>query len=88
MEEELKKEILRLCNLKSTIPTDVYSMTDIIKNNIDVNFSCCNNCVAQIKYAQRILMNYYNSNIQNEQIINIPPPPKKKGCSACKNKNR
>jgi len=87
MEQVLKDEITRLLNLKMTIPSDVQSMTTIIRNNIDDTFTCCSNCVAQIKFAQRRLKEFYNSQVQQEEQINIYVQPQvKKGCSSCKKK--
>jgi len=43
--------------------------------------------VAQIKFAQRRLKEFYNSQVQQEEQINIYVQPQvKKGCSSCKKK--
>lgn len=87
MEQSLKDEITRLVNLKMTTPYDVQSMTTIIRNNVDNTFTCCSNCVAQIKFAQRRLKEFYNTQVQQEEQINTYVEPQvKKGCSSCKKK--
>ena len=89
MEEGLKNEIIRLVNLKKTTKYDVKSMETIVRNNIDSNFSVCTYCVAQIKFAQRQLKNWYNSQTQPDEVIEVVVEPKKTaGCSACKNKKQ
>ena len=76
MEDELKNEIIRLVNLKKTTKYDVKSMETIVRNNIDSNFS-----------AQRQLKNWYNSQTQPDEVIEVVVEPKKTaGCSACKKK--
>jgi hypothetical protein len=85
--EQLKSEIFRLINLKRTTGKDVQSMIDIIKANIDGNFNVCKTCIAQIKYAQRILLNFYNSQqVEEQQIVLETPPQKEPGCPKCKKK--
>lgn len=85
MEEGLKNEVLRLINLTSTNKYDVNSMINIIRNNFDPTFSVCVHCVAQIKFAQTQLLNWYNS-VNVEQPIIAPEPPPSTGCQKCKKK--
>jgi len=92
MNEELKNEIIRLINLKRTNNNDVQSMINIIREHIDSKISICNHCAAQIRFAQRRLMNWYNSQIINQEgepqePLSLPEPTSKKpGCSSCKKK--
>lgn len=84
MEQELKDEVVRLINLRKTTGYDVKKMVEIIKNNIDDRYTCCTHCAAQIKYAQRILSNWFNSlKIQEEQIQPPVVETKEPGCTKC-----
>ena len=84
MEQELKDEVVRLISLRKTTGYDVNKMVEIIRGNIDAKYTCCTYCAAQIKYAQRILSNWYNSQqIQEEQIQPPVQEVKTPGCSKC-----
>jgi hypothetical protein len=86
MEEGLKNEVIRLINLKKTTKNDVQSMTNIIREHIDKRMSICSHCVAQIRFAQRQLLNWYNAQETTEEIKLPEPPPIKVGCQSCKQK--
>lgn len=86
MEEGLKNEVFRLINLKSTTKQDINSMVNIIRNNFDPRFSVCAHCVAQIKFAQNQLLNWYNSLPQEKPIPQPQEVIKEPGCSKCKKK--
>jgi len=89
MEEGLKIEIIRLVNLKKTNKYDIQSMTNIIRQYIDGKMSICAHCAAQIRFAQKQLLNWYNSQMvieEKEELVLPEPPPQKVGCQACKNK--
>jgi uncharacterized membrane protein len=84
MEQELKDEVVRLINLRKTTGYDVKKMVEIIRNNVDARYTCCSHCAAQIKYAQRILTNWYNSQqTQEEQIQSPVVETKEPGCTKC-----
>ena len=86
MEQTLKDEVIRLINLKRTTKYDVDSMTKIIREHIDKKMSICSHCAAQIRFAQRQLLNWYNRQNTTEEIILPEPPPVKVGCQSCKQK--
>lgn len=86
MTEELKNEIIRLVNLKKTTKYDVQSMTIIIREHIDNKMSICPHCAAQIRFAQKQLLNWYNRQETTEEIKLPEPPPVKVGCQSCKQK--
>jgi len=86
MEEGLKNEVIRLINLKKTNKYDVQSMTNIIREHIDKRMSICSHCAAQIRFAQKQLLNWYNSQQPTEEIKLPEPPPVKVGCQSCKQK--
>lgn len=51
--------------------------------------SICTHCAAQIRFAQRQLLNWYNRQMvieEKEELVLPEPPPQKVGCQACKNK--
>lgn len=88
MEEGLKNEIIRLVNLRQVTGYDVKSMIKIIRENFDPTFNVCLHCVAQIKFGQQQLLNWYN-NLQIEEPIQLPPEPiVEVGCSNCKKKRK
>ena len=86
MEEGLKNEIIRLINLKKTNKYDVQSMINIIREHIDKKMSICAHCAAQIRFAQKQLLNWYNRQETTEEKITISEPPQKVGCQSCKQK--
>lgn len=91
--EEKEQEIVRLINLKKTSKEDVKKMVEICKELIDKKMSICSHCVAQIRYGQKRLSNWYNqykNNTTEQEPTNqsITPPPKSGGCSSCKGKKK
>ena len=86
LNEELRNEVVRLINLKTTTKHDVKSMVNIVRNNFDPRFNVCVHCVAQIKFAQNQLLNWYNSLPQEEPIPQPQEVVKEVGCSKCKKK--
>ena len=86
MDDILKNEVIRLINLKTTSKQDVKSMITIVRNNFDPKFNVCTHCVAQIKFAQNQLLNWYNSLPQEEPIPQPQEVVKEPGCSKCKKK--
>lgn len=86
MEQTLKDEVIRLINLKRTTKYDVDSMINIIREHIDKKMSICSHCAAQIRFAQKQLLNWYNRQETTEEKITISEPPVKVGCQSCKQK--
>ena len=74
--QEIYNKITRLINLNRFTSSDAKEMEDIIRKNINHQYSVCTSCKGQIAHGQRVMGNWLrNKTIIEESLIDLEITP-------------